>query len=189
MASSTVNVFRRGATTELDRSRKGTVTGLQFTGPFFARDPVKTYRQNLRLYMDRIAQIGEAEVKRRVAAAPRRTGGPSYSGQFIQGRTRAIKGGPHWATTAVVSAAGGIAAARLDSRQAIRVQATLAGRKMATTGPITVPPSGGRRGYTRSGVLGTTRGHEGTAHVFARTRSGLRAAMKAHARMLIQGLS
>lgn len=179
----------RAGEVRLLTSRKGTKTGLQFDGPFFVRDPVKTYRQNLRLYMERIAQIGEAEVRRRVAGAPRRSPGPSYSGQYIRGRVRPIKGGPQWATTAVVSAAGGIAEAKLDRAHAIRVQASLAGRKLAITEPFTVPASGTRRGYTRRGSLGTTPGHEGTARVFARTKSGLRRAVKTQAYLLLKGLT
>ncbi len=136
---------------------------LEYEGPFFENDPRKTLRQNIRALMDRVAEIGEKEVRRRVAMAPRSTAGPSYSARFVTGRTRSLAG-RRWATTAVVSAYGGINDAGLPKREAIRVQASLAGRHVATT-------SGGRN-------IGTTRGHEGTARVFARTATGLRRAMR-----------
>lgn len=175
-------------TSELTSSRKGTATGLRFSGPFFQRDPRASFQANRLLFMERMAEIGEAEVRRRIAGAPRRTPGPSYSGMFIRGRVKAADSGKRWRATAVISAYGGIVEAGLSKADAIQVQAALAGRKKATTRAIAVRAANGHRAYIRTGNLGTTKGHEGTAHVFARTRAGLRMAMKANARILLRGL-
>lgn len=154
------------------------MTAIQYSGPFFERDPAETFGRNARRLMDRVAQVGQDEVRRRVASAPRRLAGPSYSGQYIVGRTRSL-GGKRWQATAVISAAAGISAAGLDASHARRVQATLAGRHDGIT----------KRGSRPGRYIGTTRGHEGNARVFARTLTGLRRVAKLHAKMLTDGVS
>lgn len=135
-------------------ARKPGITTIQFDGAFFAKDVRKTFRQNARALMDRVAEVGETEVKRRIAAAPRRSPGPSYSGGYVRGRRKSLSGKP-WSLTAVISAD----TTGLSRRDAIRVQAALAGRRKDVG-------SNGRR-------IGTMPGHEGNAKVFARTKTGL----------------
>lgn len=146
------------------------VFAIEYDGPFFERDPTKTFRKNVRRLMERMATVGEAEVKRRIAQAPRRTAGPSYSGRFIRGRVKSLAGRP-WATTMVVSAD----VSSLDGPGARRVQAALAGRRNSV----------GRDGRNR----GTTRGHEGTAKVYSRTATGLRRLGTAAGKELVEGVA
>jgi hypothetical protein len=69
------------------------------SGPFFRRDPVKTFRQNLRTMMDELAQEAAATAQ---AAYPI---GPSGAGRRgIVGRTKNLRG-QRWAVTAVVTRA------------------------------------------------------------------------------------
>jgi len=80
---------------------------VKLEGPFFTRDPRKTVRQNIRVFMDELAAHGEAK-GRGLADAPAGQM-PRWTGRTrnrIKGRTRAEmrRGGKHWALTAVVSA-------------------------------------------------------------------------------------
>lgn len=129
--------------------------GIALEGPFFTADLGKTLVANAHDLVARMAQIGEAEARARVAGAPRRTAGPSYSGSRIRGRTAAL-GGHRWSVTAVISAD----TTGLSRAQAVRVQAALAGRH----NPVD------RDGFR----IGTTPGHEGTAKVFSGTARVLR---------------
>lgn len=135
------------------------VKQVEFDGPFFTADLTKTARENVGHFLDLAAAYGEAEAKRRVWGAPRRTAGPSYSGSFIRGRVRA-RSGRRWLATAVVSAD----VSSLGKAGAMRVQAALAGRH----NPID------KDGFN----IGTTKGHEGTAKVFSGTASALRRIVK-----------
>ena len=72
------------------------------SGPAFERDPARTFRQNVRDMMDEIAEWGEADVQRRIAAIGPlgiRTG--RTRSRYV-GRTHALIG-KRWAVTAVVS--------------------------------------------------------------------------------------
>jgi hypothetical protein len=79
--------------------------GVDMSGPFFRRDPKKTFRKNLRDFMDEVAELGEADVVAQLRAGEGRRasirGGGRVS-QFVQGRTSSIRG-KRWAVTAVVS--------------------------------------------------------------------------------------
>jgi hypothetical protein len=140
--------------------------GIDIEGPFFRVDLDKTMAENAGAFVAELAKVGEREAKRRVAGAPRRTAGPSYSGRFIVGRTQALNG-KRWAMTAVISAYGGINDAGLSKPEAIRVQASLAGRHN---------PIAKWNGAFYN--IGTTPGHEGTSKVFARTAASLRRLVK-----------
>jgi hypothetical protein len=79
--------------------------GVDLSGPFFRKDPVKTWRANVRDFMDEVAAIGEAEVKAQLQSGqgdrrPLRYGG--RVSDHIVGRTRSLAG-RRWAVTAVVS--------------------------------------------------------------------------------------
>lgn len=124
--------------------------GVTFSGPFFARDPRKTFRENARDLMDAIASDGQ-RIARELATGPE---GDAVRGRVI-GRSHALTG-RRWALTAVVS----VSTAGLDRRQAIRLRAIAAGRH----DPVT---AGGRR-------IGTTQGLEGRAHTFRRSAGRMR---------------
>jgi hypothetical protein len=155
--------------------------GIFFDGPFFTADPALTFRKNLRGYMLELAKVGELEVKRRVANAPRRSPGPSFSGRYIQGRNTSRKGKP-WVGTTVVSPN----TTGLDGFKARRVMATLAGRhnprteRRFVTGPTATPPGT---------YIGTTPGHEGNAKVFKATQAALRRWMRKNKDLLTKGIS
>ena len=72
-------------------------TQIEYTGPFFARDPKLTFRQNIRRVMDAIAEWGEGEVRAQMAGI-----GTGRTARSYRGRTRSLAG-KRWAVTAVVS--------------------------------------------------------------------------------------
>lgn len=87
-------------------ARKAITTTIDLSGPFFRNDPGKTFRQNVRLLMERIAEEGEADVTAQLRAgessrAPIRRLGDRVSDHVI-GRTRSLTG-KRWAVSAVVS--------------------------------------------------------------------------------------
>lgn len=128
-----------------------TSAAIEYDGPFFQGDPRKTFRQNIRMLMDRIAQVGEADVKARLERG--RSGGDSGSAiRYVRGRTTSLAG-RRWAVSAVISAD----TSRLNRAGAIAVQAKLSGR--------------------REGSHGTTRGLRGRT-AFAATARGLRRIVK-----------
>lgn len=140
--------------------------GIELEGPFFQRDPARTCRANIRDFMDRVAEIGEAEVKRRLdsgssAAATR---------PYVVGRTRALSG-RRWQCTARIS----VSTAGLTRAAAIQRQAIAAGRHNPTS-------SSGRR-------LGTTKGAEGETHAFRDARASTIAAANRSADMLTKDLT
>jgi hypothetical protein len=95
---------------------------VDFSGPFFDRDPVKTIRANIRDMMDRLAEEGERDVVQQIAG---RSGSmPAYTGwtaSHVRGRTESLSG-KRWAVSAVVS----MNTAGMDARTAIRTQAATA---------------------------------------------------------------
>lgn len=81
-------------------------TTIRRTGPFFEKDPRKTFRQNVRTMMDAVAREGEDDVVAQMKAgdesrAPIAVGGGRVSGHVV-GRTHSLSG-RRWAVTAVVS--------------------------------------------------------------------------------------
>lgn len=152
---------------------------IELEGPFFERDPRRTFRANARRLMERAAQVGEAEVKRRIAGSPRRTAGPSFSARFIRGRIKSLSGKP-WQVTMVVSAD----TTPLDGPGARRVQAALSGRRTS----VTRRSFGGRAPTPIGTNVGTAPGHEDKAQVFRRTAVGLRRLMRAAGKDLLEGL-
>ena len=127
---------------------------IELTGPFFVGDPVKTYRQNIRALQDRIAAVGQTEVRARLL--------PGSSADAIRsriiGRTSSREG-RRWATYAVVS----LDLSGLDRPAAQKAMAQFSGRHKAIT-------RGGRN-------IGTTRGAEGRKAVSGATRA-MRAILK-----------
>jgi hypothetical protein len=78
---------------------------VDLSGPFFRSDPAKTFRKNIRDFMDEIAKTGEADVVAQMRAgqggrAEIRGGG--RVADYVRGRTSSISG-KRWAVTAVVS--------------------------------------------------------------------------------------
>lgn len=73
------------------------------SGPFFTKDPRKTFRQNARVMLEAIAEEGEKAVQARAPYYTGDKGDPNaHIRDFIRGRVRSLKGKP-WALTAVVS--------------------------------------------------------------------------------------
>lgn len=92
---------------------------VDFGGPFFERDPAKTFRANVRDFMDAVATEGGKDVRSQIdakrGAMPQSTG---HTAAHVRGRTSSLAG-KRWMVTAVVS---------MDTRgmtraQAIRTQA------------------------------------------------------------------
>ena len=139
--------------------------GATFSGPFFERDPRKTFRQNARDLMDAIASEGQ-NLARAAATGPE---GDAVRDRII-GRTHALRG-RRWALTAVVS----VSTAGLSQGEARRLMAIAAGRHRAIT-------AGGRN-------IGTTEGLEGRTHTFRRTSSRLRRMRADAAARLLRGIA
>jgi hypothetical protein len=81
--------------------------GVDMTGPFFQRDPVKTWRENVKDFMDEVAALGEAEVKAQLKSgegrrAPIHGVTPARVSAYVVGRTKSLTG-KRWGVTAVVS--------------------------------------------------------------------------------------
>jgi hypothetical protein len=95
---------------------------VDFTGPFFTKDPAKTLRQNIADMMDRLAAEGERDVKQQISG---RSGSmPGYTGwthSRVRGRTSSL-GGKRWAVTAVISTD----TSGMSARDAIRTKAAAA---------------------------------------------------------------
>lgn len=107
--------------------RSRVITTIDLSGPFFQRDPVKTFRANVREMMDAVAAEGEADAKAQLRAgegsrAPISAGvSPARVSGHVRGRTRALSG-RRWAVTAVVS----INNRGLSRRQGIALMAAAA---------------------------------------------------------------
>ena len=96
---------------------------VDFSGPFFTKDPVKTIRANIRDMMDALAAEGERDVQQQIAG---RAGSmPAYTGwthDHVRGRTESLAG-KQWAVSAVVS----MNTTGMAAKDAIRTQAAAAG--------------------------------------------------------------
>lgn len=82
-------------------------TTIDTSGPFFAKDPAKTFRQNVRVLMDAVAAEGEADVRAQITAGnsgrkPIAELGQDHVSAHVIGRTSNLRG-RRWAVTAVVS--------------------------------------------------------------------------------------
>lgn len=90
---------------------------VDFKGPFFERDPVKTFRANIRDFMDAVAEEGERDVRNQIQAAPMRFS-TGHTAAHVRGRTRSLAG-KRWQVTAVVG---------MDTRgmTAVRARRTMA---------------------------------------------------------------
>lgn len=100
------------------------ITGVDLSGPFFQRDPVKTWRENVKDFMDEVAKVGEADVGAQLRASQGNRAQLSIGGRvshYVVGRTKSLSG-KRWATTAVVS----VRPASIGSRKAIAVMAAAA---------------------------------------------------------------
>lgn len=94
-----------------------------FTGPFFAKDPAKTLRNNIRDMLEEIAETAEREVRQQLSAGEgsRATLAAIPNGRvshFVRGRVASLTGKP-WKLHAVISPD----TSRLSATQAISVMA------------------------------------------------------------------
>jgi len=139
---------------------------IELSGPFFERQPGKTFRQNIRGYMARVAEVAAADIQARLGA-----GGPEGASTrpHVVGRTRSLTG-RQWACTARVS----VSTAGLTRPEAIRRMAIAAGRHT----PVS------RTGRN----LGTTRGAEGRTHAFRDAKKAITDAAQANVGLLLEGL-
>lgn len=135
-----------------------------FTGPFFVKDPTKTFRQNVRVMMDGVAAEGESyaiELLRsgQGGRALMSTGG--RVSDHVVGRTSSL-GGRRWAVSAKI-------APRPPASSAKAEMAALSGRKR--------------------GNRGVTVGIEERDHVFRRTAARLRKARAINVAELLKGIA
>lgn len=87
-------------------ARTKIATTIDLSGPFFKSDPRRTFRQNIRVLMARLAEEGEADVKAQLrqgegARAPIFALGDRVSDHAI-GRVTSLVG-KRWAVSAVIS--------------------------------------------------------------------------------------
>lgn len=87
-------------------ARTKITTTIDLSGPFFRSDPRRTFRQNIRVLMARVAEEGEADVKAQLrqgegARAPIFALGDRVSDHAI-GRVTSLVG-KRWAVSAVIS--------------------------------------------------------------------------------------
>lgn len=86
--------------------RRRNITGLEMTGPFFAKDPAKTFADNLEDFMDAVAKRAEAEVVARMrrgeATRDLVSMGLGRVSDRVVGRTSNLSG-RRWRVTAKVS--------------------------------------------------------------------------------------
>ena len=96
---------------------------VEVSGPFFTRDPRKTFYANLRDMLDKLAAEMETQVKAEIsgheAAMPYWTG---YSRDHVVGYTTSKETGKRWSTWAAV----GSVTAGMDKKEAIRTKASAA---------------------------------------------------------------
>jgi hypothetical protein len=140
---------------------------MELTGPFFTVDPARTYRQNIRDLMDKLAKTGENEVKARLYPGAPATAARDY----IHGRTHSLKTGKRWATYAVISSTD----RSLSGEDQRKANAQLSGRRVTVVGRVFKPTNPSRMGRN----IGAMRGAEGRK-AFAGAASALRAIAKRH---------
>lgn len=97
---------------------------IDFSGPFFQRDPNKQFAENVRDYLQEVVDMAAADVRQQLQAgesgrAPIRAIGPrARVSQFIRGRVESLTGKP-WRYHGVVSPDR----TGLDAKQAIALYA------------------------------------------------------------------
>lgn len=84
----------------------------RFEGPFFTRDPKKTFRQNIRDFDEALAREGEAAVRQEIAPRSKRVA------ERVRGRTSSL-GGKRWQVSSVVS----VDTSGLPRKEAIAIMA------------------------------------------------------------------
>ncbi len=141
-------------------ARKGAVTTIDLSGPFFEKDPRKTFRQNVRTMLDAMAAEGEADVRAQLGVI----GSATLPG-LVRGYTTSIRTGRHW----VLSGAVGHVTSRLDKTAATRANAILYGR--------------------RKGNHGVTVGVEGRAHPYRKTKNRLNRSRAVNVAELTKGMT
>ena len=95
---------------------------VDFSGPFFQKDPRKTIRDNIRDMMGGLAKEAERDVQQQIAG--RSSSMRSYTGwthDHVRGRTQSLVG-KRWQVSAVVS----MNTQGMGARDAIRTQAAAA---------------------------------------------------------------
>lgn len=108
-------------------ARTRIATAIDTSGPFFARDPVRTFDRNARDFMEHVRDVGEQDVKEQLRQgegrrAPLRGISPDRVSGHVVGRVAALSG-KGWSRTAVVSVNG----RGLSPRQAVGLMAAAAG--------------------------------------------------------------
>jgi hypothetical protein len=82
------------------------VTTIDLSGPFFRANPSKTFRQNIRVLMERLEEEGAADVRAQLEQSNagrqpiRRLG--DHTSDHVRGRVSSLSG-KHWEVTAIVS--------------------------------------------------------------------------------------
>ena len=101
-------------------TRKGTVTTISFTGPFFEKDPGLTLRENMRVMVAAMAEEGatdmQAQIRAKAGSMPYSTG---WTADHVYGHTKSSKTGRPWALWAAVSQD----TQGMDAKTAIRTMA------------------------------------------------------------------
>lgn len=90
-----------------DSRRTRVTTTIDLSGPLFAKDPAKTFRQNVRDLMDAVVEQGERDVVAQLRAGeaarrPMRGISPDRVSGHVRGRTSNLAG-RRWAVSGVVS--------------------------------------------------------------------------------------
>ena len=100
-------------------------TTIDISGPFFSKDPTKTFAENVQKMLEAMAREGEEDAKAQVSGlAGRMSHYTGWTTRTITGRVK-NKSGKHWRKTAVVSAfSGGMAASDAIRTNAASVSAS-----------------------------------------------------------------
>lgn len=90
-----------------DSRRTRVTTTITTDGPFFRRDPAKTFRQNVRTLMDAVVAEGERDIRAQLRAGeatrkPMRGISPERVSEHVKGRTSNLAG-RRWAVSGIVS--------------------------------------------------------------------------------------
>ena len=114
--------------------RRSVTTKIEFIGPFFARDPAKTFHENVKDFMDRVAALGEAEAQSRyhINQGARQPVGhgvlPARVSAHVVGRTQSLSG-KRWAVTAVVGVRPSAGASKEEAIATMAAASRIEGRE------------------------------------------------------------
>jgi len=101
------------------------IPGVDLSGPFFQSDPAKTFRRNIRDFMDEVVEVGAEDVRVQLRSGQAGRAAISATGgrvaDYVVGRTSNLSG-KRWAVTGVVS----VRPVGLSRRGAISVMAAAA---------------------------------------------------------------